>query len=400
MNSTSDLLSEANAWVAERIASFQEGTTVPEQHLLQELQHLFPSIELNEQWLSISIIKAWQETKTATHQRTPKQWAEIFPRYPILKDGFALAFQLDQTSEILDTLQEFGLVVVHVLNDEECMRSRKAICEEINAIPLLTRKEPIDWQKPWTWENWNWPMNGKFLESAPAFHQQAFNNRTHETIYHVFSTIWNENYLMVNTDRWGIARGTLGLLFPQPDGSFQKQDREDWRLELTKHWDYNPWLLVQDIHQGIAPGYQGLIAFVDQDIDTGCHLTLPSCVRFLEQWCQENTPPPITGTDRVSFRPKHDDPILQYMQAIPIRQGDLLIWSWGQLHSTIPNRSASMRLHQYIRMFPAKNVNPFYTEHEKFSLEKMLIKYRDVFSIESIELSGLGKKLLGLESWT
>jgi hypothetical protein len=404
MNSTQSecttLVTEVKAWIAERIALFQAGTTVlDKQHLLEEVQRVFPSIELDERQLLIFVIQTWQETKSETRHRTSEQWAAIFPRYPIGEDGFAIAFQPDRSSQILETFEEFGLVVVHVLDDEECARSRQAICDEINALPLTTRKALIDWQQPWTWEDCNWPMDGKFLMSNLAFHQQAFNNRTYETIYQVYVTLWHETRLSVNIDRWGITRGTCGLRFLQPDSSFQLQDREDWRLEITKHWDYNPWLLVQDMKQGITPNYQGLVAFADQDTATGCHLTLPGCTRFLEQWCRENTPPPIAGTSRISIRPKHDDPILHHMQAIPIRQGDLLIWSGGQLHSTVPNRNAAMRLHQYISMYPGEDITSFYATQQRWHPGKVFSEYRDAFAIERIELSALGRKLLGLENW-
>ncbi|MEL7039094.1 MAG: phytanoyl-CoA dioxygenase family protein [Cyanobacteria bacterium J06592_8] len=401
ISTQSELINQANTWVSEQILSFHhQGIEPTKADFLAEAQQLFPSLNLDENWLLLTIRRAWRENrKSETHQRTLEQWAKIFPRYPIAEDGFALAFKPEQSSQIVETMQEFGLVVVHVLNPEECLRSRQAILEEINTQPRPTRQAKINWEQPWTWEDCNWAMNGKFLVSDPAFHQQAFNNRTHETIYQVYSTLWNQTHLQVNVDLWGIYRGTCELSFPQPDGSFKLQNREDWRLEITKHWDHNPWLLVEDIKQDLIPGYQGFVALANQDINTGCHLTLPGSHRFLEQWCVENTPTPIAGKERVSGRPMLDDPILEYMQPIPLREGDLMIFSWGQLHSALPNHNSQMRLHQYMRMFPAVDINPFYAEYESSTLEKLLPQYSDRFDINKIELSDLGRKLLGLESW-
>merc|ERR1712151_324114 len=72
----------------------------------------------------------------------------------------------------------------------------------------------------------------------------------------------------------------------------------------------------------------------------------------VQQWCRERRLSEVAKSRR-SHRPEQDDPVLPYMQPIPLRRGEMVIWSWGQLHGSSVSRSRDMRLQQYIRMYPA-----------------------------------------------
>ncbi|MBK06825.1 MAG: hypothetical protein CL920_38225 [Deltaproteobacteria bacterium] len=391
----SRLFSEAYREVESFLTSTNSLSEESTKTLLETLQTQFPTLRITEGWLLSSIKQLQRQQQRLTRPRTPDEWDKIFPRYPIEADGFARAFTPNQEEDIRETMKHYGLVVIHVFDEATCERAKEAMFEELNSIPNPRRQMLLSPEKPESWEACNWPSERKFLLSDPAFHQVAFDNATHETIHRVYAHLWQEERLMVSIDRWGIARGTKGLRFPQPDGTYTTQDRADWQLSLSKHWDYNPWLFVQERKQGIEPGYQGFVAFADHDIETGCHLTLPGGANFLKQWCLENEHPTSLGMKRRSYRPKENDPILQHMQPIPVRQGDMLIWSWGQLHSTTPNDNHKMRLHQYIRMFPAPIVNPQYAHQDNFSPKKILHQYRESTPLKDIQLSPLGQTLLG-----
>ena len=110
---------------------------------------------------------------------------------------------------------------------------------------------------------------------------------------------------------------------------------------------------VRDFESGNNPGYQGMVALRDQDLETGCHLTLPGCTHFLKQWTLERRLEKVSKSKK-SFRAEEDDPLLRYMQPVPLQQGEMVIWSCAQLHGSTHNHSNRMRLTQYIRMFPAK----------------------------------------------
>lgn len=91
------------------------------------------------------------------------------------------------------------------------------------------------------------------------------------------------------------------------------------------------------------------------------------------------------------------------MQETPNCQGDLLLWSWGQLHATAHNHSDKMQLHQYIRMFPAPEVDPFYEQHDRYATSRVAHRYRDDLDLEKVArelaLDTTGRRLLGLELW-
>ena len=180
-------------------------------------------------------------------------------------------------------------------------------------------------------------------------------------------------------------------------------DRPKWGKGIRPHWDYNPWLLVSEVEAGRNPGYQAVVALNEHSSGMGCHLTLPGCFPFLPQWCSEHACPMDLGQKRRSHRPDEDDPIRDYMQEIPLRQGEMIVWSWGQLHATDHNDSDKLRMHQYIRMVPAHEVDPFYEEHDRYAAGRIARQYSDILDLESIadqlDLGHKGRQLLGVASY-
>lgn len=131
-----------------------------------------------------------------------------------------------------------------------------------------------------------------------------------ENIHEVFTGIFDEQRLHVSIHNWGVQRGA--------------KHNPKWAVCLKPHWDLNPWRYVEDIKEGFDPGYQGLVALTDQNLETGCHMTLPGFIRFAPQWCRERRLNDIM-TSRRSHRAADDDPVLPYMQAIPLRKGEMVI---------------------------------------------------------------------------
>jgi len=332
--------------------------------IFAQVRQLAPNVKLDRSWLERMIeILSRRKPECHVRPRANEEWEHIFPRYPISpEDGFSKSFAPDQVSDIRDTLSKFGLVVVRVFSKETCQATIAAMFEEINSMESTTRKEYLHPEIHDTWKNCNWPNGAKkFLVPRPAFHLQAFANRVDQNIYSVFSNLWQEHRLRVSIDNWGVTRGSTSLLLNDYDGLPQRVDKPRWGKGISPHWDYNPWLFVREVEQGRNPGYQGVVALNDHVPGMGCHRTLPGGMPFLRQWTLEHgCPEGMTERKRQSHRPKENDPILQYMQEIPLRRGDLLIWSWGQLHATANNESDTMRLHQYMRMFPAPEADPFY----------------------------------------
>jgi len=86
----------------------------------------------------------------------------------------------------------------------------------------------------------------------------------------------------------------------------------------------------------------------------------------------------------------------QYLQKVPLRKGELVIWDTGQVHCNFANYSNHPRLYQFIRMLPATQENQ---DEDKFSPRRIMKekKYRDIdFSIIT---DPIGRKLVGLDEW-
>ncbi|CAJ1431835.1 unnamed protein product [Effrenium voratum] len=320
--------------------------------------------------------------------RSEAEWRQLFPRYPAEADsteGYLRCFEVSDGAGIRGALETYGLCVVQVLSREECEATVGAMFEEINALRSAKdiQGPAISVDDPATWSTQNWPSGSKFLMDTVALHARAFDNRCHPKVYEAFCSAWSEQRLRVSVDRWGVARGA-------------KHNRR-WQSSLRPHWDLNPWQLLRDSENEVDSGYQGLIALRDQDAETGCHLTLPGCCHFLRQWSLERKLDKVSTT-RKSFKAAEDDPILGYMQPVPLRQGQMLIWRCGQLHGSTKNSGERMRLTQFVRMFPAKEagwkVN--YEELDTFSV--LRLKNREQV-LEQLDLSPLGRKLLALDTY-
>merc|ERR1711879_686168 len=121
-----------------------------------------------------------------------------------------------------------------------------------------------------------------------ALARRAFVNRCSENIYKAYSAIFSEHRLHVTVDNWGVYRASA--------------TNAKWSTGLAPHWDLNPWRFLEDMGSGFDPGYQGLVALTDQTVETGCHMTLPGCTKFMEQWCRERVRPEVSKTRSLSTR--------------------------------------------------------------------------------------------------
>ena len=87
------------------------------------------------------------------------------------------------------------------------------------------------------------------------------------------------------------------------------------------------------------------------------------------------------------------------MQPISLRNGEIVIWNYGQLLVNTKNFSDRMRLTQYIRMFP---IQQKYIKRDHYPTEAVLQKYKDV-DVENIlginDMAETTQKLLGLKQW-
>lgn len=210
-------------------------------------------------------------------------------------------------------------------------------------------------------------------------HQQLWNNRQAPKVYEAFTDIWGTEKLWVTIDR-------ANLNFPIRPGHEYK---------AFIHWDYDPETKPQNV--------QGVLALADQtDENMGGFQCIPELYRTYDTW--KLTQP----QDRNRFMPD----ISQFENAIvkvKLEAGDLLIFNSLLPHGIRANRSEQVRIAQYISMMPAEEENEELREWRINSWENRVAPTGFAFpgdprnweqtKYERAELSGLGKKLLGLERW-
>ncbi|ETO32717.1 hypothetical protein RFI_04399, partial [Reticulomyxa filosa] len=390
--------------------------------------------------------KSGMATKERPEQAITGGWSDTkqFPRYPEdteKNDGFMQSFEVEDTKTWLPILKKYGLVVLRVLSPQECQQSINALLDEaytrkVEILKQQCAKDPsivnqlkevrrVDLENPATWKKENFPNpNWVFLFDRPAFHPIAFRNRFHVKVYAVFKTLYGgDANLNVSIDNWGIYRGTKDLTFKE---SLSKSNantnantnisgekdrilqsgvqRPDWRKSLNPHWDINPWTYSEMLECGhYVPIYQGAIALSCHRLQDGVHLTLPGCTPFLKRWCEMH---PCPNSKAFRHNLDLDNPIADFLQPIPLRAGEMVVWDYGQLHGTSANQSNRMRLVQYIRMFPSQQK---YSKRDHYSCQNILLKYkRDVNIDHILQQVPLADncvdqdtrlKLLGLKKW-
>jgi len=210
--------------------------------------------------------------------------------------------------------------------------------------------------------------------------QHLWNNRQMPKVYDVFCDIWGTTKLWVTIDR-------ANLNFPI---------REGFEYKGFIHWDYDPETKPQNV--------QGVLALSDQlDENMGGFQCIPELYRTYDTW--KLTQP----DDRDRFKPDisaFEDHIVK----VGLEAGDLVIWNSCQPHGIRPNLTKDkVRTAQYISMMPAEEDNEELRQWRINSWEKRIAPEGYAFpgdprnweqiKYPKAELSELGKRLLGLNSW-
>ena len=209
-------------------------------------------------------------------------------------------------------------------------------------------------------------------------HQTLWNNRQMPKVHAAFADIWGTEKLWCTIDR-------ANLNFPLRPG---------FEYKGFIHWDYDPETKPQNV--------QGVLALADQtDENMGGFQCIPELFRNYDTW--KLTQP----EDRNHFKP--DTTGLQ-LEKIKMEAGDLLIFNSTEPHGIRPNYSKDkVRIAQYISMMPAEEDNEGLREWRITSWRDKVAPEGYAFPGDprnweqtkygTAELSGLGKKLLGLDKW-
>lgn len=209
-------------------------------------------------------------------------------------------------------------------------------------------------------------------------HQYLWDNRQVPKVHDAFADIWGIEKLWVTIDR-------ANLNFPIRPG---------FEYNAFIHWDYDPETKPQNV--------QGVLALADQlDEEMGGFQCVPELFRTYDTW--KLTQP----EDRDHFKP---DTTGFEIVKVKMNAGDLLIFNSLQPHGIRTNRSDNkVRIAQYISMMPAQEEDVALRQWRIRSWKERNAPEGYAFpgdprewektKYPAAELSPLGKKLLGLDSW-
>ena len=257
-----------------------------------------------------------------------------------------------------------------VIPDVVPPQNLQAVIDEIWDFLGMSPDEPDDWyREPAT--------KGGMVEMYQT--QGLWNNRQHPKVHQAFSEIWGTQKLWVSMDRAN---------FKPP----QREDKPDWKHEGMIHWD------LDTSKRPIAFGVQGVLYLEDTGEDQGTFQCVPGFHRYFEEWVRSQPE---------GRNPSHPDLEGLDISKIAGKAGDLLIWHRLLAHGNSVNRSDRPRLAQYITMSPANDVDEK-ARKDRVHLWKERLSPKGFPGDERrweennppAELTDLGRRLVGLDTWS
>jgi hypothetical protein len=212
-------------------------------------------------------------------------------------------------------------------------------------------------------------------------HQALWDNRQHPRIHQIFSEILGTDHLWVSMDR--------ACMKPPRHPAHPEYDHPG-----MIHWD------MDTKKRPLWRGVQGVLCLEDTAEDQGGFQCVPDLFRNFEEWAR-NQP-----EDR---DPRHPDLTGFEVKRIAGKAGDLIVWSTLLAHGNGRNLSDRPRLAQYFTMHPVRE-----GDEEQRQKRVDLWQHRrcpggrafpgdprrvEELHYETAELTPLGRKLLGLDSW-
>lgn len=260
--------------------------------------------------------------------------------------------------------EENGYVIVPNAVPQENL---DAVVDAIWDFLRIDRNNPAEWYNP--------PVRKTGMVELYQ-HQVLWNNRQHPRIYGAFADLWNNDKLWVSLDR----------------ANMNPPDRPGWDYTGFVHWDIDSTVKPRPFMM------QGVLYLTDTTADQGGFQCIPGFHRHLDEW--EKTQPPDRDPRRGDFTGYEVKPI-------PGKAGDLLIWHSLLPHGNGRNLTNRPRLAQYITMSPAREENDTERQERIKSWQERLppkgfpgdprgLEQKDG---KTAELTALGRKLLGLDSW-
>jgi len=214
-------------------------------------------------------------------------------------------------------------------------------------------------------------------------YQSMWNNRQHPHVYDIFRAVHGTDELAVSIDRVGLK--------PPDNPNHPEYDHKGmihWDTDMTRYPD-------------IPFHVQGVLALTDTEPDMGGFQCIPEIYQKLPEFLKTQTQEKIAS--------RNPDYTGYSITRPRLAAGDLLIWTSLLLHGNGHNTSDKVRLCQYISMNPAAQLTE---ESRRARIEAWRNNTHppaksfpgDALRIEEqrskpADLTGLGRKLLGLDAW-
>ncbi len=270
--------------------------------------------------------------------------------------------------------QHNGFVVIKNAITPEAVQETQTLLWEFQE---MDPDNPQTWYRPQFREHKMTELNNSGMVECYN-NQVLWNNRQNERVYNAFVDIWDREDLWVTIDR-------ANLNPPNKKG-------RDFGGFI--HWDADSSLTPLPVN------VQGVLALSDTTEETGGFQCVPALYRDLETW-RKSQP-----EDRNPFAP---DLTGYEAEFVTMQAGDLLIFNCLLPHGIRPNQSDRVRMAQYISMVPAEEANLEVRDWRITSWSERVPPDGFAFTGDPrnweqtrypvAELSNLGKKLLGLDSW-
>lgn len=260
------------------------------------------------------------------------------------------------------------LVIQGLIPPADC----EAVIDTMFDFLEMDRSNPDDWYRL--------PLKpGGMIEMYQ--NQALWNNRQNPRLYQAMTELRRQDKLWVSIDRAG---------FKPP----QHPDHPEYDHKGFTHWDVDTSTLP------VPFGIQGVLCLSDTDADMGGFQCIPGFHRGLEEWI---------ATQPADRSPHQPDMTHLTAAPIPAKQGDFIVWNSRLAHGNGHNVSQKPRFSQYISMFSAKEQEEETRQHRIDCWRNRLPPGSKIFpgdprEVEqrrypTAELTPLGRKLLGLDSW-
>jgi len=268
----------------------------------------------------------------------------------------------------LKFFDEQGYVLVpQAVPRENC----EAVIDAIFAHVGLDRSQPDTW--------YNGKLDQSYGGMVQMFHHPSmYANRQHPRVYEAFCDILGDHRLAVWLDR-------VSFKLPVRPNFPAKNDNGFTHLDMT---------LNKDSTGPFPLALQGVLYLNDVTVDQGGFHCIPGFHRTLREWAR--SPMDQRCPEPPDFSKIEPTPI-------PGHAGDLLIWDQFLPHGNGRNTTRTPRFAQYISMHRRDRLKPDQLEKNRHVWSLSIPTFDASLPRENgghpVELSPLGRKLVGVDAW-